>query len=70
MLICVNCHRELRCDKNGVSADFGRGHVYPADRFICDGCGLLILSTNPAPIFDPEHITQDEYLTMPVEEAA
>lgn len=64
MYICVPCRKEMRCDKNGVGADWGNGHVYPADRYKCDFCGYTILSTNQNSIHDPDHETQDEYLDM------
>lgn len=68
MLICVQCKVEMRCDKNSVGAQFGEAHVYPGDRFKCPKCGMQLLKTNAAPIFDPELNTQDEYLKMVVEE--
>ena len=64
MLICVKCKKEMLCDKNGVGADFGEGHVYPSDRFKCKTCGHLVLTTNRSSIYDPDYRTQDEYLTM------
>lgn len=64
MYVCVGCKKEMKCDKNGVGADFGRGHVYPADRYVCKICGQQILATNLNPIQDPEYRTQDEYLKM------
>lgn len=64
MKICVRCRREMRCDKNGVGADFGSGHVYAGDRFKCPECGTMILVTNDAPIHDPNHRTQEEYLLI------
>lgn len=61
MFICVKCRKEMRCDKNGVGADFGNGHVYPSDRYKCPSCGQEILyATNP--IYDKDHTSQDEYL--------
>ena len=50
------------CDKNSVGADFGEGHVYPADRFRCPTCGAMILATNRNASFDPGYNFQDEYL--------
>lgn len=64
MYICVRCHHEMQCDKNDVGADFGNGHIYAADRYKCPTCGKEILATNPRPIYDPDHKTQDEYLDM------
>ena len=64
MKICVQCRREMRCDKNSVGADFGHGHVYPSDRWKCPECGAMVLFTNPNYIHDPEHVTQDEYLQI------
>lgn len=64
MIICANCKRELRCLKNGVGADYGCGHVYPGDLYICDSCGTKVLSTVGKPIFDPKYKTQDAYIKM------
>lgn len=59
---CIKCRVELRCDKNGVGFDWGRGHVYPGDRFKCPKCGWELLAMNSNATFDPEHKTQDEYI--------
>ena len=64
MYICVGCRREMVCDKNGVGADFGQGHVYCSDRFRCQFCGAMILATNKTASFDPEYNYQDEYLKV------
>ena len=64
MIICVSCRKEMICDKNSVGANFGRGHVYPSDRFRCINCGAMILNTNRNADFDPDLNHQDEYLTM------
>lgn len=64
MIICVQCRKEMNCNKNGVGADFGNGHIYPADRYKCPKCGAMVLRTNDVPIFDPEHYTQEEYFKM------
>lgn len=64
MKVCVKCRREMRCDKNGVGADFGFGHVYAGDRFKCPECGLEILVCNGAPGHDPEYKLHAEYLKM------
>ena len=64
MIICVGCQTEMRCDKNGVGANFGNGHVYPADRFRCPQCGAMALITNRNPIYDPGLTAQVEYLNM------
>lgn len=64
MYICVPCRKEMVCDKNGVGADFGNGHVYAGDRFRCSICGHTILATNRSSIQDPDYKTQDEYLDM------
>jgi len=64
MYICVQCRKEMRCEKNGVGADFGNGHVYASDRFICDTCGHMILATNQNAVYDPDHKSQEEYLSM------
>jgi hypothetical protein len=52
----------MRCDKNGVGFDWGRGHVYPSDRYKCPECGIEILAMNGRPISDPDYNTQEEYL--------
>lgn len=65
MFICVKCTREMRCDKNSVGVDYGHGHVYAGDRFVCDTCGHLMINTNGCPNHDPEYNQQDEYLKMP-----
>jgi len=62
MYVCVGCKQEMRCDKNSVGWDCGKGHVYPADRFRCPGCGAQILATNNNANFDPDYNQQDEYL--------
>lgn len=64
MYICVECQKEMRCDKNSVGANFGHGHVYPADRFKCPKCGHRILATNREPSYDPNYKYQSEYLNM------
>jgi DNA-directed RNA polymerase subunit RPC12/RpoP len=64
MIICVGCQTEMRCDKNGVGANFGNGHVYPADRFRCPRCGAMALITNRTSIYDPDLTKQVEYLNM------
>lgn len=64
MNICCKCRREMTCDKNEVGADFGHGHVYPADRFKCPECGYMILRANRASTHDPEYDTQEEYLKI------
>lgn len=64
MIICCNCRKEMRCDKNGVAADFGFGHCYAADRYKCPSCGVLVLDTVEKPHFDPNYKYHDEYLQM------
>ena len=64
MIVCVGCRKEMLCDKNSVGADFGRGHVYPSDRFRCPVCGTMVLATNRLPSFDPDYNFQEEYLDM------
>jgi len=51
----------MKVDKNGVGADFGNGHVYCSDRYICLGCGATVLVALGAS-FDPHHKLQDEYI--------
>lgn len=64
MMVCCRCRLEMQCDKNGVGADFGYGHVYAADRYKCPECGMAILKTNEVACFDPEHRYMVEYLEM------
>lgn len=64
MIICVGCQTEMRCDKNGVGANFGNGHVYPSDRFKCPECGAMVLITVSNLIYDPGLNTQEEFLNM------
>jgi len=64
MYICVECQKEMICDKNGVGANFGHGHVYPGDRFKCPECGKMILATNSNSIYDINLDSQEEYLNM------
>lgn len=64
MYVCLQCKKEMMCLKNGVGADYGHGHVYPGDSFVCKSCGIQILATNRGPIFDPEYSTQDAYIKM------
>jgi len=52
------------CDKNGVGANFGHGHVYCGDRYKCPECGTKILFTNSSPIHDLNLDKQEEYLNM------
>lgn len=65
MKICVCCRREMKCIKNGVGADFGHGHIYPGDKFICLECGHEVVDTGNTNAFqDPEHKTMSEYIEM------
>jgi len=64
MYICVGCRKEMLCDKNGVGANFGHGHVYASDRYKCPICGMMILATNIKAYYDPNLSFQDEYLNM------
>ena len=64
MKVCVQCQKEMRCDKNSVGANFGHGHIYPGDRFKCPSCGMMILVCNSSPDFDPKLTHQTEYLNM------
>lgn len=61
MLICGKCGREMRCLKNGVGCEWGRGHVRLADAFICDPCQHVILNVNNASISDPDHKCANVY---------
>jgi len=64
MYICVECKQEMTCDKNGIGADFGHGHIYAGDRFKCMQCGKEILATNAVAYQDPEYKIKSEYLVM------
>lgn len=64
MIICVQRAREMRCVRNGVGADYGGGHIYAGDAFMCPGCLWQIIKTTPSPHYDPEHKKHDAYLTM------
>ena len=64
MIICTKCKKEMICDKNGVGADFGNGHVYAGDRYKCPKCGGMVLVTNPSASHDPEYVGQEEYIKM------
>lgn len=65
MYICCKCRREMPCDKNSVGADFGNGHVYPADRYKCPECGDAILATVTIIAYsDHDYNLQDEYLKI------
>lgn len=68
MYICIACRKELRCLKNGVGLDFGNGHVYPSDTFVCPGCGIQIAATNRSPTHDKDYSFQDTYIRMEKEE--
>jgi len=61
MIFCQKCRREMKVDKNGVGVDFGNGHVYCSDRYICLGCGATVLHALGAS-FDPHHELQNEYI--------
>lgn len=64
MIICCVCRREMRCDKNGVGADYGHGHVYAADRYKCPTCGAAVLHAVGPANHDPKYNQQDEYLPI------
>lgn len=64
MIICTRCKKKMFCEKNGVGADYGHGHVYPGDLYKCPDCGVLILSTVGKPIQDSNYSTQDSYIKM------
>lgn len=55
MIVCVNCRKEMCCDKTGLGVRFGLDHVYPGDSFHCDGCGATVIKTTDAPTHDPDH---------------
>ena len=64
MYICVECKSVMICDKNGIGADFGAGHIYASDRYKCEKCGHQILATNPTAYYDPEYKLRRDYLDM------
>jgi len=64
MYICCECQVEMKCNKNGVGADFGHGHVYAGDRYICSVCGKEIIRTNDSANHDPEYNQCKEYLKI------
>jgi len=64
MFICCGCKKEMRCEKNGVGADYGYGHVYAGDKYKCHECGREVLHTNGRANHDPEYKQQSEYIDM------
>ena len=62
MFIC--CNREMRCEQNGVGADFGNGHVYRGDLWRCDCCGRGVLHTNQNAMFDPHYKCCEKYIKV------
>jgi len=64
MLACVECKREMKVLKNGVGLDFGHGHVYPSDIWICPECGKQTANAIVASINDPEYRRQKKYIEM------
>jgi len=64
MYICLECRKEMMCLQNGVGIDYGLGHVYPSDTFVCKGCGIQIAATNRSSIHDPEYKSQETYIKM------
>ncbi len=64
MKICVDCRIELRCLKNGVGADFGHGHVYPGDLYVCPACKSQVLLCNSNSVSDNEYSTQELYVKV------
>lgn len=67
MIICVGCRTEMKCEKNGVGADFGNGHVYNSDRYWCRSCGATVMVTVRTPMHDPDYKSCGEYLIMNIE---
>lgn len=67
MYICVECRKEMQCEKNGVGADFGNGHVYAGDIHYCPLCGIRVLATNKTAYYDPDHNMKQDYLRMRTE---
>jgi len=46
MYICHKCKKEMRCEKNGVTALFKRDHGYSGDLFKCPSCQYIMLATS------------------------
>ena len=67
MFICGKCGREMRCLKNDVGAEWGRGHVRLSDAYICDNCEHVILHANNTSIHDPDHKAADVYYQVRTE---
>ena len=70
MLVCEKCKRQLRCETNGVGINYGHGHVYASDRFICPECGATILKANDNAYYDINYNIQQEYVNMEKSEVA
>jgi DNA-directed RNA polymerase subunit RPC12/RpoP len=64
LVVCTNCKKEMICDKNGLGIDYGNGHVYPSDRYLCKNCGATIAIANDRALHDPNYQAQTEYLVM------
>lgn len=63
MLACVECKKEMQCHTNGVGLDWGHGHVYPADVYICPICGKKTAYAERS-ILDKDYDMQVEYIKM------
>lgn len=64
MLVCAGCKKEMQCIQNGVGIDFGNGHVYPSDTFLCRQCRVVIAYSNSKPTSDKNYDKQATYIRM------
>ena len=62
MLVCAKCGSQMRCETNGVGADYGRGHVYPGDTYKCKTCGVLALHCIDNAVHDPDYTKFKQYV--------
>lgn len=68
MIICTECEKEMRCEKNGVIATWRNTHRYAGDLFKCHGCGSKVLVTNEKPYHSDADIADGYELVMDKEE--
>jgi hypothetical protein len=60
MIICVECHTEMKVEKNGVVVRYGGNHCYSGDSWKCPTCGKMVINCNNSPYpsdepLDPKH---------------
>ena len=47
MIICVECKKEMICNKTGAIVKFIEGHhCYSSDVYVCGACGLMVAVAN------------------------